>query len=229
MMKHIRIYIPNPADVLLWYKGTGVLGALSWFLGSNKYYHSSMVVLNPKTGLYYNYEQNADIVSENPMPVSEVVSSFSGTRFLVMRPKLELLKENFQFTPTSKDINPQKLLLCVTKNMEKIVQFHYSGLDVFRSYWSRIRRLVRFKNVIADENGVELLYAYRIPGSEVEWLAVESRKTFTCSGAIASAFAACGIQLFPFLPWYVLPGDFSKNPFFDALGYLDYTSSVVGN
>ena len=227
-MKHIQFYRPKPADVLVWYKGRGILGFFSALLGSHKYYHTSMVVLDPETNIFYNYEQNADFVSEKPRPLGEVVSS-SSNRFVVLRPNLPRITENLKFHVLFKDANPQRLLLCITKAMEKLVPLGYNELDVFRAYWDRYRKRGSIRNALVSDQGVEILYNYRLPRSNLEWTAVEARNSLTCSGAVASAFALCGIQLFPFLPWYALPRDFLKTTYLAVLGYIDYMSVLVNN
>jgi len=227
-MKHIRFYIPKPADVLIWYKNRGILGLLLSLLGSDKYYHASMVVPDHNTGLFYNYEQNIDIVSEKPRLLGEIISRPSLRR-IVARPNLPKIVNNLKFNPGQKISNHNKLLFCITRSMEQIIPFGYNELDVFRSHWSWKRKPASIKNGLIADRGVEFLYSYKLPGSDVEWTAVECRDSLTCAAAVASAFALCGVQLFPFLPWYALPKDFLRTPLLDVLGYVDYTSALVSN
>lgn len=232
-MLFIKNYAAKEAELLLWFGHWTFRNILARVFAGAKFFHTSMLSVDPATGVCYNYEQNMDMMSETPTALKEVVRN-SPYKYLVLSPKFDVMRAQLEKAGNFKSKFPgversKPLPKRITSAMKEIMWFRYNNIDVIRAILNKYRKSVKIAGCSLDKNGVEILYYYKERGQPAnEWtLSADKRNTFTCSGAVASAFALNGIQLFNRLPWFVLPDDFAKSGYFDVLGYIDKSTNII--
>lgn len=228
----LKEYSPSEADILLWFGKWTFRNILARIFAGARFFHVSMLSADPAKGIYYNYEQNMDMMSETPTPINELLAN-SSYKHLVLRPKFEEMKieicNGTGFSCHSRNLIKSKPTpRRVTSAMKEVMWFRYNNIDVIRAVFNKYRKASRVVGCCLDKDGVEFLYYFKENNlSTKDWvLSVDKRSSFTCSGAVATAFALNGMQLFNKLPWFVLPDDFVECKYFSQLGYIDSSTKI---
>ena len=229
----LKEYAPAEADILLWFGKWTFRNILARIFAGAQFFQVSMLSATPSKGIYYNYEQNMDMVSETPRPIHELLAN-SSYKQLVLRPKFEEMKVEICKGPGFKRrahnfVRDMPTPKHITSAMKEVVWFRYNNIDVIRAVFNKYRKASKIVGCCLDKEGVEFLYYFKENRlSTKDWvLSVDKRNTFTCSGAVATAFALNGIQLFDKLPWFVLPDDFVKCRYFSRIGCINSSTKIL--
>lgn len=188
-------YEPQNGDIILWERYSSLISRLIKFIGF-PYCHSSMIGLDPATKVFVNLEQNLDFVSEKPEPIATLLPRIDG---VILRPQTSL--------PVAAIVN----------TMRKVQPYGYAELSGLRLLF-KIRRspILRCEAESLDDCVYVKYTAIHKQG--FTYVSVDRMNQFTCSGAIAVAYALNKITLVPYKINEVYPEDFLESPYLTVLG-----------
>lgn len=165
-------YQPENGDILLWERYSSMISRLIKSIGF-PYCHSSMIGRDPATGVLVNLEQNLDFVSEKPEPVASLLPRIDA---VILRPQASL--------PISG----------IVTAMRKVQPYSYAELSGLRLLLKMRRSpILRCEAEFLDDCIYVKYTAIHQQG--FTYVSVDRMNQFTCSGAIAVAYALNKITL----------------------------------
>lgn len=233
----LQSYQPSTADVLLWYPKKPREYLICWILRS-RYHHASLLSANAITEEAYVLDQNIDLVSEDPVPLQDLLKcgySFDIYRFKIplsefgkneikrsfnlLRqfhyPYLGSLKVPFGQSFLPKGVYPERFIAYTAHG--------YPKLDIlFRAPFCAGYGCTK-KRHMPSNNGC---YWY------------ETYDKITCSGAVVIAFCVAHTNCFVPVksqfdpeqalrhPIFFLPEDFTSSQMFIHIGKIDSNTQL---